>query len=66
MSAPDGRSGIEVTARDLDTGEVGVRTLHGDDYCLIVSGRLYLAYEAAHKNGTHQLTIKVDETGDRS
>lgn len=54
------KPGIEVTARDLLTDEVGVRTLHGDDYCLIVAGRMYLAHETAHKNGTRVLTIKLE------
>lgn len=54
--------GIEVTARDLLTGEVAVRFLYGDDYCLVVAGRMYLAHEQVHKTGTRQLTIKIDDS----
>lgn len=62
MTAPaEPVAGIEVTARDLLTGEVGVRTLYGDDYCLVVAGRMYLAHEQVHKTGTRQLTIKIGE-----
>jgi len=61
---PEPTPGIEVTARDLVTNETGVRVLDGDDYCLVTSGRMYLAGEVVHQNGTRQLTIKIDKGGE--
>ena len=53
---------IEITCRDLHTGDTDVKMIHGDDYCVIVSGRSYIAHTNVHKNGTHQITIKVADS----
>lgn len=52
---------ITVTAQDVENGETGVRHLEGDDYCLVVCGRLYLATVNKFGNGTVQLTLKVSK-----
>jgi hypothetical protein len=54
--------GIQITVRDLETGESETREI-SDDYMVICAGNRYLAHTDAHMNGTHVLTIKVDRGG---
>lgn len=52
--------GIRVTVKDLATGEEESKEIV-DDYILITAGNRYLAHTNAFGNGTHVLTVKVDE-----
>lgn len=53
---------IEVTARDLETGETGTLVID-DDYVLITAGSCHLARTDAHSGGTHVLTVKGRRDG---
>lgn len=52
--------GIRVTVKDLETGKEESKEIV-DDYILITAGNRYLAHTNAFGNGTHVLTVKVDE-----
>lgn len=51
-------AGFRVTVEDLDTGEVGVRTVHEGDFILIPFDPCYLSATSRYANGTVQLTLK--------
>lgn len=57
-------AGIEVTVRDLETGDEESRTIE-NDYVLVVAGDHYLNHTQKHPTtGTVVLTIKRKERGD--
>jgi hypothetical protein len=51
---------VEVTARDTESGEAQTMTVPTDSYVVITEGRAYIASKIMYRNGTQQLTIKVD------
>lgn len=54
---------IEITVRDTETGDTETKTIT-DDYVIITAGRHYVAHRQAYRSGTHQLTVKIDRSGD--
>lgn len=50
--------GIEITVRDLETGEVETKVIE-NDYALVTAGTCHLAHTQLYpKSGTHVLTLK--------
>lgn len=54
-------SAIKVTVTDPKTGTVLGEQVVDNDYVLICAGNRYLAHTAAHANGTHVLTVRVEQ-----
>jgi len=50
--------GVEVTARDLETGESETKVVEVGDYMLICVYPAELVHTQASANGTHQITVK--------
>ena len=50
---------IEITVRDLDTGEIERQEI-SDDYVVVCAGRRYVSYVQTFANGTAVITIKVE------
>jgi hypothetical protein len=56
-TAPDEPARIEVTARDLGTGDSETIVI-SDDYVLTCAGSAYLHHVQAYANGTHVITVR--------
>lgn len=62
MSEPEEPARIEVTARDLGTGDSETVVI-ADDYVLTCAGSARVTYVQAYANGTHVITVKGVKRG---
>lgn len=57
-------TGIEVTARDIETGDVDSIIIEPGNFVCVCAEPMYVSHEARHANDTVTLTLRRRRAGD--